>query len=66
MYTDICYAEEQLIDYCDMIADALIHYAAESGEEKKTAALTDERARQQIHELFLDKFRALKNHQELS
>lgn len=52
MYTDICYAQEQLIDYCDMIADALIRYAAESGEEAKPDAGAGERTRQQVHELF--------------
>ena len=32
LYTDICYAQEQLIDYCDMIAEALIRYDSETGD----------------------------------
>ena len=59
LYTDISYEQEQLIDYCDMIADALIRYNRELREGKQIAAGTDERVRNQVHELFRDKFDAL-------
>ena len=60
LYTDISYEQEQLIDYCDMIADALIRYNTELGENKQTAAVSDERVRNQVHELFRDKYEVLK------
>ena len=57
---DISHEQEQLIDYCDMVADALIRYDMERGARKKTALKSDARTRQQIHSLFHDKFEALK------
>ena len=59
LYTDIFYEQEQLIDYCDMIADALIRYDKETAESKRPAAASGTRTRQQVHELFRDKFDAL-------
>ena len=59
VYLDIYYALEQLIDYCDMIGDALIRYDLESGDEKKSESGGDERTRQQVHEIFRDKFEML-------
>ena len=61
LFTDMCYAQEQLIDYCDIIADALIRFDAESGENRSSDTGTDDRTRQQIHELFQDKFQMLEN-----
>ena len=60
LYMDISHEQEQLIDYCDMVADALIRYDMERGARKKTALKSDARTRQQIHSLFHDKFEALK------
>jgi phosphate:Na+ symporter len=59
LYTDICYAQEQLIDYCDMTADALIRYQQDTGAGRQTQSVTDERSRKQIHELFRDKYEVL-------
>ena len=59
LYTDICYAEEQLTDYCDMIADALIRYDRDCGESSRVVSGSDEMSRQQVHEIFRDKFEAL-------
>ena len=59
LYTNICYAEEQLIDYCDMVADALIRYGKERGDAAAGNPGTDEEKRKQVHELFRDKFAAL-------
>ena len=61
LHTDICYAQEQLIDYCDMVAEALLRYDTESGENTKPEMRADENIRQQIHELFQDKYEMLKN-----
>ena len=61
LFTYICYAEEQLIDYCDMIADALIHYGKEQDEAAPSTALSDDQHRRQVHELFRDKFEMLEN-----
>lgn len=57
--TDVCYAEEQLLDYCDMIAEALIRYERECGNNTGSKTRTEEMPRQQIHEIFRDKFEAL-------
>jgi hypothetical protein len=59
LYTDICYAQEQLIDYCDMTADALIRYEQDTGVIRQKERVTDERSRKQIHELFRDKYEVL-------
>ena len=59
LYTDICYAEEQLIDYCDMVADALIRYGKERPDAATEDPGTDEEKRKQVHELFRDKFEML-------
>jgi hypothetical protein len=58
-FTDISYVLEQLIDYCDMIADALIRYYIEIGEDEQADAGTDESIRKNIHMLFADKYEAL-------
>jgi phosphate:Na+ symporter len=60
LYTDIFYEQEQLIDYCDMIADALIRYNKEIGAGKQPIEFSDERIRNQVHELFRDKYEVLK------
>lgn len=59
LFSDTSYILEQLIDYCDMIADALIRYNSEIGEEKQADTGTDERTRRHIHMLFEDKYEAL-------
>ena len=59
LYTDICYTEEQLIDYCDMIADALIRYDRDCGGASRTESEESGLTRKQIHEIFRDKFEAL-------
>ena len=59
LFTEICYAEEQLIDYCDMVADALIRYGKKREDGTAGNPGTDEAMRKQIHELFRDKFELL-------
>lgn len=59
LYTDVCYAEEQLIDYCDMVADALIRFERDSGENNRPESGASTLTRNQIHEIFRDKFEAL-------
>lgn len=58
-FADISYILEQLIDYCDMVADALIRYHAEIGDEEHADTGTDETIRKNIHMLFEDKYEAL-------
>ncbi|MCR5136853.1 MAG: Na/Pi cotransporter family protein [Oscillospiraceae bacterium] len=58
LFTSLCYTEEQLIDYCDMIADALISYGRNCGEESRPEVIDNELMRKQIHEIFRDKFEA--------
>lgn len=58
-FADTSYVLEQLIDYCDMIADALIRYHLEIGDDEKADAGTDEKIRKNIHMLFEDKYEAL-------
>ena len=59
LFTEICYVEEQLVDYCDMVADALIRYGKEGGEVTAGDPGDDEKKKAQIHELFRDKFEML-------
>ena len=59
LFTEICYVEEQLIDYCDMVADALIRYGKEHGDVTDGETGTEEEKRKQVHELFRDKFEML-------
>jgi phosphate:Na+ symporter len=59
LFTNLCYTEEQLIDYCDMIADALISYGKNCGEESQPEVMNNELMRKQIHEIFRDKFEAI-------
>ena len=59
LFTDICYTEEQLIDYCDMVADALIKYSRQEGKEEKISREAHEKKRQQIKDLFRDKYSLL-------
>ena len=59
LFTDICYTEEQLIDYCDMIAEALSLYGTETGAVAQSDQTIDEAARRKIHSLFEDKYGAL-------
>ncbi len=66
LFTDICYAQEQLIDYCDMVADALIRYGNEIVNKGKEGIGTNEQTRQQIHEIFRDKFEMLENIEKTS
>ena len=57
LFTDICYAEEQLIDYCDMVAEAAIRYDKEMGVYIQPGP--DDPLRENIHMLFRDKYEAL-------
>ena len=59
LFTDICYTEEQLIDYCDMVADALIKYSRQEGREEKLSEEKIEKRRQQVKALFRDKYNIL-------
>ena len=63
-FTDICYTEEQLIDYCDMVADALIHYGKAHDEAAPSESMTDDYHRRHVHELFRDKFEVLENSED--
>ena len=60
LFTDICYAQWQMIDYCDMIAEALIRYEKSRGGNPQTGSGNDEQLRKQVHEIFRDKYEALK------
>jgi phosphate:Na+ symporter len=59
LFADISHIHEQLIDYCDMIADAMIRYNAAVGEEEQADTGTDESIRKHIHRLFEDKYEVL-------
>ena len=62
LFTDFCYTEEKLIDYCDMIAEASIRYDKEMGMYSRPAP--DDSMREQIHMLFQDKYEALEKKPE--
>ena len=59
LFTDIWYSEVQMIDYCDMLAEALIRYERESGENPQTVSGNDELLKKSVHEIFMDKYEAL-------
>ncbi|MBR5427503.1 MAG: Na/Pi cotransporter family protein [Clostridia bacterium] len=59
LYADICYTEERLIDYCDIVADSLIKYNLAFGGDKSPAAERTLKAKQHVHELFMDKYEML-------
>ncbi len=56
-FSDICSAEEHLIDYCDMLAEAAIQYDKNVGKYHHPEP--DETMRKQIHSLFQDKYEIL-------
>ena len=66
-FTEMFYTEEQLLDYCEAVADALLTYSASvkkaggrpSGSEPDTEPDTDEK-RRHIRHLFEDKYRLLR------
>ena len=59
LFTDICYIEEQLIDYCDLVADALIKYSRQEGQEERMSEEMRDKKRKQIKALFHDKYSML-------
>ncbi len=59
LFFDICYTEEQLIDSCDMMADALIKFSKQEGNVDKLSKEAVEKKRQQIKALFQDKYSIL-------
>ena len=60
IYTDICYTQERLIDYCDIVADSLIKYnRAVAGSSISPASDKTATAKQHVHELFKDKYELL-------
>ena len=59
LYTEICYVEEQLVDDCDRIADALIRYGKETGESALPEGVTETQQREQVRESFRAKLEKL-------
>ena len=56
LYTEICYVEEQLIDDCDRIADALIRYGKQIDKSGLPKDVTEELQREQARGFFREKF----------
>lgn len=56
---ELLYAEERLIDCCDVVADALLKYAEAVGDTKALHAADEEKKKKQIKELFKDKYTML-------
>lgn len=61
LFTDLCYAQSQLIDFCDMIAEALIRFEEAREGKPRLPDESDDLLRQKVHETFQDKFDALEN-----
>ena len=59
IYADICYTQERLIDYCDIVADSLIKYNLAVNERSSQASEMAEKAKQHVHDLFMDKYAML-------
>ena len=59
IFADICYTQERLIDYCDIVADSLIKFdRAVDGSSARTPENVA-KAKQHVHELFKDKYEML-------
>ncbi len=58
VYTDVCYTQERLIDYCDIVADSLIKYVQAQGQ-KNAAVPQKEATAKQVRQLFMDKYELL-------
>ena len=59
IYADICYTQERLIDYCDIVADSLIKYNLAVNESSSQTSEMAEKAKQHVHDLFMDKYAML-------
>jgi len=59
LYADICYAQERLIDYCDIVADSLIKYNKAISKTGVPVSENTANAKQHVHELFKDKYKLL-------
>lgn len=59
IFTDICYTQERLIDYCDIVADSLIKYNRAVGLRSTQSPENAAKAKQHIHALFKDKYEML-------
>ena len=56
---DITYLEEHLVDQCDMISDAVIHYLNAMGKTVQMDDAEIEAKRQKVKEIFADKYELL-------
>ncbi len=59
IFADICYTQERLIDYCDIVADSLIKYNRTVNGDKAQDSENTVKAKQHIHALFQDKYEML-------
>lgn len=61
IFVDLCYTQERMIDYCDIVADSLIKYNRAVGKDSTLPSPeTSMTARRQgVHELFKDKYEML-------
>lgn len=58
-YTEICYTQERLIDYCDIVADSLIKYNRSIGKTRELSGEKADMTKKKIQHLFLDKYELL-------
>ena len=59
LISDLLYTEERLIDCCDIVAGALVKYAAATGRISNISELNTDEKRKQIRALFKDKYEML-------
>ena len=59
VYADICYTQERLIDYCDIVADSLIKYNQATGGKAAPASENAAPVKKQVRMLFMDKYELL-------
>ena len=59
LYADICYTQERLIDYCDIVADSLIKYNQAIHKTALPDSARTSKAKEHIHKLFEDKYKIL-------
>ena len=66
LYTEICYVEEQLIDDCDKVADALLRYGKQIDKSGLPKDATEEQQREQVREFFREKYEKLEKGPDLT
>lgn len=56
IFADICYTQERLVDYCDIVADSIIKYKRTVERRNTQIPENADATKQRVHTLFRDKY----------